>query len=97
MQTIPSVISDSLLQLNEEQLVQLHAIIVERLRLFRSAKHLRAMADFNLGDMVSFEYNGQKILGTITKLNQKSVSIVTLDGKPWKVSPQLLAKVQRSQ
>ena len=97
MEKLPSVISDSLLQLNEEQLVQLHAIIVERLRLFRSAKHLRAMADFNLGDMVSFEYNGQKILGTITKLNQKSVSIVTLDGKPWKVSPQLLAKVQRSQ
>jgi hypothetical protein len=91
---LPSIISDSLLQLTEDQLVQLHAVIVERLRLFRSAKHLRAMSEFNLGDMVSFEYNGQKIMGTITRLNQKSVSLITLDGKPWKVSPQLLSKIQ---
>ena len=93
MGTLPTVITDTLLTLNEQQLLDLHAILVERIRLFQSAKHLQAMAHFNLGDTVTFTHNTEKIMGQITKLNQKSVSVAGMDGRIWKVSPGLLAKV----
>ena len=87
---LPAEISTVLLQLNEAQLHQLNHMIVERLKLFHKAKHLKAMSEFNIGDTVSFNYEGQEIIGKIQRLNQKSVSIIANDGKNWKVSPSFL-------
>ena len=89
---LPSEISSVLLKLNEEQLIQLNYIIVERIKLFHKAKNLKALGDFNVGDTVSFDYYGQEIIGIIKRLNQKSVSLTAQDGKEWKVTPNFLKK-----
>ena len=89
---LPAEISTVLLQLNEAQLIQLNRMIVERLKLFHKAKHLKAMSEFNIGDTVSFNYEGREVIGKIQRLNQKSVTIITNDGRIWKVSPNFLNK-----
>lgn len=48
---------------------------------------------FNLGDRVYFLYEGRKMLGTITKPNQKSASIKLDDGRQWLMAPGLLTKI----
>ncbi len=38
-----------------------------------------------IGDIVGFEHNGSKIIGTVTKLNQKTVKLITASQKKWNV------------
>ena len=92
MTNLPAEVSEILIKLNEHQLRQLNYMIVERLKLFGKAKQMRAMVDFIIGDTVSFEYYGKEIIGTIKRLNQKTVTILSRDNKQWKVSPTLLKK-----
>lgn len=92
MTNLPVEVSETLLTLNEAQLLQLHHMVTERLRLFHRAKSLNAMKDLNIGDTVFFDYAGEKIRGIILRLNQKSVTLRAENGKQWKVSPQLLSR-----
>ena len=86
-------ITDRIEKLNEQQLRQLNHIIVERLKLVNSAKALQALSKFNIGDVVSFDHYGEIIEGRIIRINQKTVSIITLDQKQrWKVAPAFLKK-----
>lgn len=48
------------------------------------------MLKFNIGDLVSFEADGLKINGIITRFNKKTVSIVTTAGSRWNVYPGIL-------
>jgi hypothetical protein len=94
MTRLPSEISDVLMSLDEDQLRQLYMIVGERLHLFQKAKQLRNMANFNIGDLVSFEHSdGRAIQGVITKLNQKTISLLTNQQQKWNVSPSLLRKI----
>lgn len=53
----------------------------------------RAAISFRVGDKVAFTAKtGKTVTGTITKINQKTVSLRTIDAN-WKVSPSLLRKV----
>jgi hypothetical protein len=85
-------ISDALTKMDESQLLQLHKMIGERLKIFQKAKALKAMKDFNIGDTVFFNHYGEEIIGRIKRLNQKSVTLKANDGRDWNVSPQLLKK-----
>lgn len=82
-----------ILKLSEEQLRLINRKIVERLKLIHRAKSSVSLARFNLSDRVYFIYEDRKMLGTITKLNQKSASIKLDDGRQWLVAPGLLTKV----
>jgi hypothetical protein len=42
---------------------------------------------------VSFVHNAKQYEGTVTRLNQKTISIVLDDGTRWNVAPSLLTKV----
>ncbi len=51
------------------------------------------MSKFSIGESVSFECSGDLKTGSIIRLNQKTVSIITDDDERWNVAPSLLSKV----
>lgn len=83
-------------RLSEENLRLLNRMVVERLKLYYKARHLKELAKFNLMDRVYFVYRGRTIFGTIIKLNQRSATIKADDNKQWNISPSLLVLVNES-
>ncbi|WP_293653981.1 hypothetical protein, partial [Thiolapillus sp.] len=51
------------------------------------------MMQFNLGQQVSFEHQGGRMLATLVKYNRKTVTVVTDNGQRWNISPHLLSPV----
>lgn len=87
---IPKV-EDFIKQLNEQELVYLNRLIIDRLNILAQVKSSVKMAAFHNGQRVSFvgpdgiERNGQ-----ITRLNKKTASVTTDTGHQWNVAPGLL-------
>ncbi len=79
--------------MNEEQLRALNCKVIERLKLISRVKSAVSMKDFNLMDRVYFNDKGKRVVGTIIRLNQKSVSVKTDDGHDWLISPCMLTKI----
>src|SRR5919206_2156482 len=79
--------------LDEEQLHALYHVVAQRLQLAQKAHALAAMSRFHVLDRVSFVHNGKQYEGTVTRLNQKTISIMLEDGTRWNVAPSLLTKV----
>lgn len=53
----------------------------------------RAAVSFRVGDAVKFQSRTGKIVsGTVTKVNQKTVSVIASTGNNWKVSASLLQR-----
>lgn len=86
-------LNDILSNLNEDQLRELNHKIIERLKLINRSYSTIQVAKFNLGDRVYFEHNGRKLIGTVVRLNQKSVSVELENNQQWRVAPQLLKKI----
>jgi hypothetical protein len=79
--------------LTEQELLELNHQIVQRLKFLENARAHLAMMEFRPGERVHFNPEGRTaVTGTITKLNQKTVAVLTEDGKRWKVAPSLLHK-----
>ncbi|OGQ89236.1 MAG: hypothetical protein A2289_20685 [Deltaproteobacteria bacterium RIFOXYA12_FULL_58_15] len=82
-----------LTRLTEDELIALNRQVVERLRFLRQTRSYQAMAAFNIGDTVSFTPEAGKIVvGTVVRLNQKTVTVVTKDGHNWRVAPSFLSR-----
>ena len=79
--------------LDEDQLHALYHLVAQRLQLAQKAHALAAMSRFHVLDRVSFVQNGKQYEGTVTRLNQKTISVVLDDGTRWYVAPSLLTKV----
>jgi len=89
-------IEEFIKDLNEAELSYLNRLIVERLKLISQAKSTRAMAKFNLGELVQFESaDGDTVTGRVIRLNKKTVSILTSGNHRWNVAPVLLRSVER--
>ncbi len=81
--------------LNEEDLLFLNRLIVERLHLIAQAKSTRQMARFSRGDRVGFQTtDGRHLEGIVVRLNKKTVSVVVAGSQQWNVSPSLLTLLQ---
>jgi hypothetical protein len=80
-------------RLSEEDLRLLNRMVVERLKLYHKAEDLKEMARFNLIDRVYFEHDRRRITGTVTRLNRRSVTVMTDDGHKWTVAPSLLTRI----
>jgi hypothetical protein len=79
--------------LSLEELHQLNHRIVERIKMLRDMHaHVHMMA-FNLGTRISFDTEEGRLLGTLVKYNRKTVTVLTDDGRQWRVSPSLLSAV----
>ena len=77
-------------KLSEDDLMDLNRRIIERLQLLRSAKSLTQLARFSVGMAVKFDTDdGRTITGTVARLNQRTVTVVTASGR-WRVTPSLL-------
>ena len=82
----------------EAELVELNHRVVERLRELRQARARSAMTDLRIGDRVSFEPEcGHEVVGTIVRLNRKSVTVATAEGPQWRVAPSLLKRAEGQQ
>jgi len=80
-------------RLSEEDLRLLNRMVVERIKLYHKARDLKGLAKFNLMDRVYFTHEGKQITGIVMKLNRRSVTIRTAEGKRWNVSPGFLRRV----
>lgn len=86
-QQLPKQLINLIENLDEDQLHALHHLVVERLRLIHNARALDAMRSFHVMDRVSFSHNGKYYKGTVTRLNQKTITVTVDDGSRWNVSP----------
>lgn len=80
-------------RLSEEDLRLLNRMVVERIKLFHKARDLNNLAKFNLMDRVYFVHEGKQIVGIVTKLNRRSVTIKTDDRHQWNVHPSFLTRL----
>ena len=76
-----------------DELIKLQNYILRRIRLISETKVMEQVQDFELLDKVYFfDDNGNRIDGTVIKLNKKTVTITTDSGMEWRVSPYFLKK-----
>ena len=77
--------------LSENELIDLHHRIVERLRFLSQTRAHHKMLEFKVGDRVSFKPDDRPAMsGMLTKYNKKTVTIITDNGEHWNVAPGLL-------
>ncbi len=79
--------------LKDDEVRDLYKQLGHRLNLMIRAKELYAMKDFNVLDRVVFHNQGQHFEGTITKINQRTISVITIEGENWNVNPRILKKL----
>lgn len=80
--------------LSDEELHALYHQLGDRMHLARRARELYALKDFHVLDRVSFEHAGRRVEGTVIRINQRTISVMSTGGIRWKVSPQLLRKLE---
>lgn len=94
MDFLPPKLVEMVRKLNGEQLHALNREVVERLKLWHKAKDLNVLKEFHLLDRVSFVYHGERKMCTISRIHQKTVTVVLDSGERWKVSPHFLKKIK---
>lgn len=77
----------------EAELIELNRRVVERIRALRHQRCASIMTEFGVGDRVSFNPEcGHEVVGAVIRLNRKSVTVVSTDGRHWRVAPGFLQK-----
>jgi hypothetical protein len=83
----------ALRHMDEEDLLFLNRMVLERLNLLAQARSTVQLAQFAEGDRVEFTtHDGLVKRAIVLRLNKKTASLHTDDGQNWKVSPALLRK-----
>ncbi len=83
--------------LSEAELIELNHKVVARLRFLNQMRSHSAMLDFRIGERIKFHPDGHpELIGTITRYNKKTVTVITDAGQHWNISPSLLTKVDSS-
>lgn len=93
-QKLPDKIIQLVESLDPDQLHALYNVVAERLNLVHRMHALHAMQNFSFMDRVSFTHNGQYYEGIVTRLNQKTITVVLDNGSRWNVSPGSLTKLE---
>ena len=79
--------------LSEEELIDLNHRIISRLRFLRDMRSHAEMLNFRVGEKVRFQPAGHpEVIGTLTRYNKKSVTVVAENGQRWNVHPTFLFK-----
>ncbi len=78
--------------LSLEELFNLHSKIVRRMRELQRAKVSEKLEWFQIGDQISFEHEGNRITGTVIRVNRKSLIVRTEKGH-WYVDPRSATKI----
>jgi len=81
-------------KMSDEQLELFHLAIIDVMQRRIEQRNYKELSRFSVGDKVYFvPHDGKKVTGTIIRLNKKTASIHSDDHRDWKVSPQLLKKL----
>lgn len=81
--------------LSEAELIDLNNRVVARLRLLAEMRAHATMLEFRIGDRVAFRPDGRpEVVGTLTRYNRKSVTVITEAGERWNVTPSALRRVE---
>ena len=76
-----------------DELIKLNKYVVKRIRLISDTKVMEKVQDFELLENVYFfDEGGNRVDGTIIRLNKKTVTIKTESGMEWRVSPHFLKR-----
>ena len=74
-----------------DELMKLYKYVVKRIRFISDTKVMEKIQDFELLEKVYFfDDRGNRIDGTVIRLNKKTVTIKTDNGMEWRVSPHFL-------
>ena len=80
--------------LSESELIDLNNRVVARLRMLAEMRAHSAMLEFRIGDRVAFRPdNRPEVIGTLTRYNRKSVTVITEGGERWNVAPGALYRL----
>lgn len=86
---------DLLSKLSKKELIELNKMIVFRVQLMNKLDNLGNMVKFKIGDVVKWKNDsGGFDSGTIIRLNTKSATVQGNQEGYWRISPQLLSKVE---
>ena len=76
-----------------DELIKLNKYVVKRIRLISDTRVMEKVQDFELLENVYFfDEGGNRVDGTIIRLNKKTVTIKTESGMEWRVSPNFLKR-----
>lgn len=76
-----------------DELIKLNKYVVKRIRLISDTKVMEKVQDFELLENVYFfDDSGNRVDGTVIRLNKKTVTIKTDSGMKWRVSPHFLKR-----
>ena len=95
MEKVVNMVNETLRkELNKiECTAELHEVY-DYLKIIQHKIIVQTSLAFNVGDTVNFDSrDGTRIQGIITKVNQKTIKVTSSTGVKWKVSPNLLRKV----
>ncbi len=79
-------------KLSPEELYDLYRRIVRRINALHRSRVAEKLQEFEIGDEVSFEHEGDIITGTVIRVNKKSPSVSTGGGN-WYVGPRSVMKI----
>jgi hypothetical protein len=78
-------------KLSQEELYDLYRKIVRRINALHRSRVAEKLQEFDIGDEVSFEHEGDIITGTVIRVNKKTLSIRT-DRGHWYIDPRCATK-----
>jgi hypothetical protein len=79
-------------KLTIDELIVLNHRVIARLRYLQGLKTRAHLDRFEVGDRVSFQSDGRTVEGLVVRVNQKSLSVRTLDSN-WTIHPRFLTKL----
>ena len=83
--------------LTEAELIDLNNRVVTRLRFLDESRAHARMLEFRIGDRVTFQPDDRpEVVGTLTRYNRKSVTVISDSGQRWNVSPSVLRRLDRA-
>ncbi|MDP3935772.1 MAG: hypothetical protein Q8Q56_02125 [Alphaproteobacteria bacterium] len=78
--------------LSKSELIELHRLVVDRIRYLSEQEKLDHLSKFKIGDAVYIQ-NGTSLSGGIViKINSKTLTIYLTTGETWRVSPSIVKK-----
>ena len=79
-------------KLSPEELYDLYRKVCRRINALQRSRMAEKLQEFDIGDEVSFEHEGNIISGTVIRVNKKTLSVRTGGGN-WYVDPRSVTKI----
>jgi len=80
-------------KLSPEELYDLYRKVCRRINSLQRSKVAEKLQEFDIGDEVSFEHEGDIITGTVIRVNKKTLTVRSERGSSWYISPGLASKI----